>query len=121
MIYWAVNDFLLFYFISIVNRFYSLYNFPAVSLLCICEGCTLHMHHLHFIAFGTLPPAAPNIVPSLTTNILHETTWSATQKYYVKTPTTINYPSSKALLIRKIQPSINNQCTGINRTLKLFT
>ena len=27
----------------------------------------------------------------------------------------------EALLIKKLQPSINNQCTGINRTLKLFT
>ena len=29
-------------------------------------------------------------------------------------------PTVEALLFRKLQPSINNQDTGVNRTLKLF-
>ena len=66
----------------------------------------------------TLAPAAPHNIPRWLPTATY-TISSTIQKYHFLT--NHNKSSFTEALIRNIQPPINNQCTGINRGLKLFT
>ena len=66
----------------------------------------------------TLPPAAPH---HTLVDYQQELTRSGQQyKNIISWLTIINHPSLYAAFIRNIQPSMNDQCTGVNRAYKLF-